>query len=66
MLFAVMVSELVNNCSLRAKFVDDLTMMEVIPRNSPPIMRHIVSDVQEFASNNNMQLNPAKWKEMVC
>ena len=27
-------------------------------------MCHIVSDVQEFASNNNMQLNPKKCKEM--
>ena len=63
MLFAVMVNELVNNWSLRAKFVDDLTIMEVIPRNSPSIMRHVVSDVQEFASNNNMQLNPVKCKE---
>lgn len=64
MLFAVMVNELVNNWSLSAKFVDDLTIMEVIPRNSPSIMRHIVSDIQEFASNNNMQLNPVKCKEM--
>ena len=61
--FAVMVNELVNNLSLRAKFVDDLTIMKVIPRNSP-IMHHIVSDVQEFASNNNMQPNPVKCKEM--
>ena len=57
MLFALMVNELVNNWSLRAKFVDDLTIMEVIPRNSPSIMRHVVSDVQEFGSNSNMQLN---------
>ena len=64
MLFAVMVNELVNNWSLGAKFVDDLTIMEVIPGNSPSIMRHVVSDVQEFASNNNMQLNPVKCKEM--
>ena len=64
MLFAVMVNELVNNWSLKAKFVDDLTIMEVIPRNSPRIMRHVVSDFQEFASNNNMQLNPVKCKDM--
>ena len=63
-LFAVMVNELVNNWSLRAKFFDDLTIMEVIPKNSLTLMRHVVSDVQEFASNNNMQLNPVKCKEM--
>ena len=28
------------------------------------IKRHIVSDVQEFASNKKMQLNPVKCKEM--
>ena len=49
---------------MRAKFVDDLTIMEVIPRNSPSILRHVVPDVQEFASNNNMQLNLVKCKEM--
>ena len=27
-------------------------------------MRHVVSDVQEFARNNNMQLNPVNCKEM--
>ena len=64
MLFTVMVNELVNNWSLRAKFVDDLKIMEAIPRNSPSIMYHIISDVQEFASNKNMHLNPAKCKEM--
>ena len=64
LLFAIMVNDLVNDWRLRAKFVDDLTLLEVIPRNSPSVMCHIVSDVQEFASNNNMQLNPKKCKEM--
>ena len=64
LLFAIMVNDLVNDWRLRAKFVDDLTLLEVIPRNSPSVMSHIVSDVQEFASNNNMQLNPIKCKEM--
>lgn len=49
---------------MRAKFVDDLAIMGVIPRNSPSIMRHVISDVQEFASNERMQLNPVKCKEM--
>lgn len=31
---------------------------------SPSIMHHVVSDVQQFACNNNMQLNPVKCKEM--
>ena len=64
LLFAIMVNDLVNDWRPRAKFVDDLTLLEVIPRNSPSVMCHIVSDVQEFASNNNMQLNPKKCKEM--
>ena len=33
-LFSVMVNDLVNTWSKRAKYVDDLTILEIIPRNS--------------------------------
>ena len=48
----------------RAKYVDDLTAIEIIPRNAPSLLRYLVSEVQEFAYANNMQLNPAKCKVM--
>ena len=40
----------------RVKFVDDLTVLEIVPRNSPPVMRYIANDIHYFAINNNMRL----------
>ena len=35
-----------------------------VPRNSPSIMQYLVSDIQSFARNNNMCLNPTKCREI--
>jgi hypothetical protein len=64
-LFAVMVNELLSAWGPRAKFVDDLTALEIVPRNSPFLMNHIVADIHSFAEVNNMKLNPGKCKEMI-
>ena len=64
-LFAVMVNELLSAWGPRAKFVDDLTALEIVPRNSPTLMNHIVADIHSFAEVNNMKLNPAKCKDMI-
>ena len=48
----------------RIKYVDDLTILEVIPRNSPSVMKYLVNDVNSFAHCNNIQLNPSKCKLM--
>ncbi|CAB4017929.1 RNA-directed DNA polymerase from mobile element jockey [Paramuricea clavata] len=64
-LFAVMVNDLLSAWGLRAKFVDDLTALEIVPRNSPSLMNHIVADIHSFAEVNNMKLNPAKCKDMI-
>ena len=53
-LFAVMVDDLVRSWGPRIKYVDDLTILEVIPRNSPSVMKHLVNDVNSFAHCNNM------------
>ena len=63
-LFSVMVNDLVNTWSKRAKYVDDLTILEIIPRNSPSYLNCIVDDIQCFSHCNNMRLNPAKYKAM--
>ena len=63
-LFALMVDDLVRSWGPRIKYVDDLTILEVIPRNSPSVMKHLVNDVNSFAHCNNMQLNPSKCKLM--
>ncbi|CAB4013069.1 Hypothetical predicted protein [Paramuricea clavata] len=60
-----MVNELLSAWGPRAKFVDDLTALEVVPRNSPSLMNHIVADIHSFAEVNNMKLNPAKCKDMI-
>ena len=64
MLFAVMVNDLIRCWLPRAKFVDDLTAIETIPRNVPSILPYIVSQVQSYAVKNNMCLNPTKCKIM--
>ena len=67
LLFAVMVNEMLSTRVPRAKFVDDLTALEIVPRNSPSVMSHIVADIQSFAEMNNMELNPDhdKCKDMI-
>ena len=59
-----MVNDLVSSWSPRAKFVDDLTVVEIVPRNSPSILNFIVQDINQYAVSNNMTLNPSKCKEM--
>ncbi len=65
LLFAVMVNELLSMWGPRAKFVDDLTALEIVPRNSPSFMSHIVADIQSIVDMNNMELNPGKCKEII-
>ena len=61
-LFAVMVNDLVQSWGARIKFVDDLTVLKVVPRNSPSLLNVVVDDIHAFAFNNNMRLNPRKCK----
>ena len=64
-LFAVMVNYLVQSWNACIKFVDDLTVLEVVPRNSPPsLLNVVVDDIHPFAVNKNMRLNPRKCKAM--
>ena len=63
-LFTVMVDDLVRSLGPRIQYVDDLTTLEVIPRNSPPVMNRFVNDVNSLSHSNNMQLSPSKCKLM--
>ena len=49
---------------VKAKFVDDLTVIEIIPRNSPSVLNFIVQDIDQYAVANNVTQNPIKCKEM--
>ena len=59
-----MVNDLVPSWWPRSKYVDDLSVLEIIPRNSPSYLPFIVDDIHQFAINNNMRLNPVKCKVM--
>ena len=63
-LFSMMVSDLVSTWPKCAKYVDDLTILEIIPRDSPSYLNCIVNDIQCFSHCNNMHLSPAKCKAM--
>ena len=38
--------------------MDDRTVLEVVPRNSPSLLNVIADDIHAFPVNNNMRLNP--------
>ena len=60
LLFAILVNRLSCDWINRLKYVDDTTLIELIPRNSPIA----ASDVNHYASVRNMRLNTKKCKEM--
>ena len=64
LLFAIMVNDLVSSWVPRAKYVDDLNVLEVVPRNFPSMLNFIVNEIESYAISNNMRLNPLKCKEL--
>ena len=63
-LFAIMVNDLVSSWVPRAKYVDDLTVKGVVPRNSHSMLNLIVNEIESYAILNNIRLNPSKCKEL--
>jgi hypothetical protein len=56
-----MINDLLSTWGPWVKFVNDLTSMEIVPRNSSSLMRFIISDIQSFAAEmKKMKLNPGK------
>ena len=47
-LFAIMVNDLVQSWGAHIKFVDDLTVLEVVPRNSPSLLNVVFDDIHAF------------------
>ena len=62
MLFAILVNRLVSSWPLRAKYVDDTTICEVV-RCSRSYLQILLSEISEFATCRGMRLNPKKCKE---
>ena len=58
-------NDLLRDWHLRTKYVDDTTVLEVIPRNSLSMLDIVVRDIHEYCVSHKMKLNPKKCKEMV-
>ena len=64
-LFAVLVNKLTSNWNLRAKYVDDLTIVEIIQRCSFSMLPIIANEIGTFAVEHGMRLNGPKCKDML-
>ena len=64
MLFAILVNQLVSSWPLCAKYVDDTTICEVVPRCSPSYLQVLVNEINEFATVEACDLIQKKCKEM--
>ena len=65
LLLAGLVNRLASEWRTLLKYVDDLTILELIPRNSNSYLPIIASNVNKYSPKRNMKLNPKKCKEMV-
>ncbi len=65
LLFAVLVNSLLSNWQGRMKFVDDTSALEIVPRCSPSLLPVVVNEVNNFATDRGMKLNPKKCREML-
>ena len=59
-LFAIMTNNLSADWHLRVKFVDDMSAIEILPRNSISLLNSIVSGIHKFSMDSNMSLNSIK------
>ena len=44
--------------------MDDLTVLVIVPRNSLSLLGYVIMDIQSYAHDCNMRLDPAKCEEM--
>ena len=59
-LFLVMANDLKTLQSDRWKYVDDLTISDVIPKHSQSNMQHELDYISNWCNRNYMKLNPKK------
>ena len=64
-LFSVMINRLLRDSNVRAKYVDDTTVVEILPRNSISLLDLFVRDTHSFCIDHKMKLNPRRCKEML-
>ena len=59
-----MVNDLITLESDHWKYVDDLSISEVIPKHSQSNMQHELDYISNWSVENYMKLNPKKCKEL--
>ena len=64
-LFAVLVNKLTSNWNLRAKYVDDQKIVEIIQRYSFSMLPTIAKEICTFSAEHGMRLNGPKCKVML-
>ena len=67
-LFLLMINDLATETPLLSshwKYVDDLTISEVIPSGGTSSLQKDLDVIAQWSSRNNMNLNPKKCKELV-
>lgn len=63
-IFLILINDLESTIPLH-KYVDDVTASEVLATGQPSIMQSVMNDIATWSSNNLMNLNSKKTKEML-
>ena len=58
-------NDLIRNWQLRTKYVDDVTILEVIPSKSLRILDIAVRDIHDYSVSHRMKFNPKECNELV-
>ena len=66
-LFDIMINDLkiVSPRSSNWKYVDDVTISEIVPTREVSILQNELDAIGDWTSTNNMKLNSQKCKEMI-
>ena len=56
LLFVILIYSLLVEWHGRIKFVDDSSVLEIIPRCSPSLLPNVVNDISNFAANRGIEL----------
>jgi len=57
-LFAIMINRFLRVWNVRAKYVDDTTVVEILPHNLISLLDLAVTDTHSFSIDHKMKLNP--------
>ena len=60
-LFLVMINRLLRDWNVRAKYVDDTSVVEILPCNSISLLDLAVRDTHSFCNNNNNNILIIKY-----